>query len=83
MESEWKRGHAFAEFAEAIGVETREVMAAWSHSGQKVTLLYTEPPSTLDSPVLMVVLQRDADGILVPGPSEDTGQTVGELGGIR
>lgn len=73
--SEWRSGHEFAEFAEALGITTSQIMAAGSPAGtDRITVLYTaeadEHGIDPDEPIIGAMLARDEDRILrvVGGP---------------
>jgi len=65
---EWRPGADFAEFAEALGIDTNQIMAASAVGAEKVTVLFTakadEYGFDYDEPVLGAILVRDADKIL-------------------
>lgn len=67
MNVQWKHGHELAEYAEALGIETKMIMAV--HPGEQATVLYTPEldEANLDDPgpIMFARLGRDADGILV------------------
>jgi hypothetical protein len=70
--SEWHSRTAFAEVAEALGVETGDIMATMDNM-----VLYTTETLTSDPPIWRASLGRDADGILVASPPELVGSTSG------
>lgn len=65
----WGRAPDFAEVAEALGVNTVDVMA-YMDSG---AVLFTPNPEDEDPMVFMALISRDADGIAVAGPREAVG----------
>lgn len=77
--SEWRSGMNFAEFAEAIGINTSDVLAAWSSDGETTSVLFTRAYADLESLVLQTELTRDADGILVASPDQQTEFKVADL----
>lgn len=79
VRGEWHPALAFAEFAEAIGISTTDVLAAFSKDGETTTVLFTRTRAELDSPVISADLARDADGIFVASPDEECDFTVGAI----
>lgn len=67
---EWRGLTDFAEIAEALGCDTRDVMAALVEGGETIALYTTFTDDNERITLYKCVLQRDADQILVPGPSE-------------
>ncbi len=77
--AEWRNAPAFAEMAEALGITTIDVLAAWS-DGQATYVLFTRDYASEDSLVLQATLQRDADGIyVVTTPERPTEFRVADL----
>lgn len=64
--AEWRRAPDFAEVAEALGVQTVDVLALLP--GRLV--LYTPDPDDPDPLVFKATLGRDADDILIASPGE-------------
>ena len=71
MTTQWKRAIHFAEYAEALGVDTRAVLAVFE-VGEGVGVYYTPD---VDEQIWSVILARDTDGILrvVREPREEVG----------
>ena len=67
VRAEWKSGPDLAEYAEALGVETRMIMAV--HPADPTIVIYTPEldETNLDEPgpIMFATLARDADGILM------------------
>lgn len=61
MEAEWHNAPEFAEVAEALGVNTVDVMALLPDR----VVLYTPDPEDPDPMIWAAHLGRDADGILI------------------
>lgn len=60
---EWKKALAFAEMAEAIGIATRQILAANFEGDDKLVVIYSHP--TEDSrDIYAIALTRGQDGIL-------------------
>lgn len=64
---EWVSGVDMHEVAEALGVDTVDVMAVHSDG---MALFTTETLTAEDPPIWRARLARDADGIVVAGPRE-------------
>lgn len=64
MKYEWQRGPAFAEYAEALKINTSQVFAASPFDQSHIFVLYTPDPEGRP-PVWQAMLARDADGLLV------------------
>ena len=64
MKTEWHNAPDFAEVAEALGVNTVDVLAVM---GDQV-VLFTPAPEDADPMIFRSQLGRDGDGILVAGP---------------
>lgn len=60
--AEWRNAPAFAEFAEALGINTVDVLAAWSDR-ETTFVLFTRDYAEADSFVLGAGMRRDEDGI--------------------
>jgi hypothetical protein len=69
MEVDWKRAVDFAEYAEALGIRTTQIMALKAGGGDPSIVIYTPETDEGDldpeTPLLASRLQRDHDGILV------------------
>lgn len=80
---EWRPGVDFAEFAEALGINTDQIMAATKLDGEHATVLFTAEPDEHgfdpDEPIYAASLARDADGILVVTSRQLTSMTWGPL----
>lgn len=65
MKAEWKKAPDFAEYAEALGIRTTQVMAA--QLGETTVVLYTpeldEDDLDPETPLVAAWLVRDGDGI--------------------
>lgn len=61
--AEWKSGPAFAEVAEALGINTNQVLLATVDHGIMI-VLYT-PDVDGRPPLWRAEMQRDADGLIV------------------
>ena len=78
-EFEWHKAVDFAEVAEAIGIPTTQVAAIHFADDNVIVAIYTaEPGDHDDHTVWTVMLRRDADGILIPGPPTARG-TIGDM----
>jgi hypothetical protein len=64
VEAEFRSAPDFAEVAEALGVNTVDIMA-WS---PQVGALFTPEPDQDDPVIYVSLMDRDADGILRAGP---------------
>lgn len=83
MKAEWKRASAFAEFAEAVGVATSEVIAAWSvlDAGEPTGVIAVLYGTDV---ICEARLYRTADGILrVAGKPEETDLRPEDFFGVR
>jgi hypothetical protein len=57
----WRKRSAFSEVAEALGIDTVDVVAMWSRTGETTDALYKRPD---DPTMILATLRRDADGIM-------------------
>lgn len=64
MRYEWRKSSDFAEYAEALKINTSQIMAASVADQSHIVILYT-PDLEGRPPVWQAALGRDADGILV------------------
>lgn len=69
--TEWHDAPDFAEVAEALGVNTVDVMAMMADE----IVLFTPDPNDADPMIYKAKLGRDADGILRAGPRSAVGLT--------
>lgn len=72
---------AFAEFAEAVGVPTDQVLAVLPYSGGAIVLWTVDPDPDDDTEVWRGTFTRDADGILRRGTAEPCG-VLGQIIGM-
>jgi len=85
MEHRWKHGAAFAEYAEALHIDTNQIVAVMSKpvDGSQVwVVMWTdlgdyEPPE--EQPVYASALTRDEDSILVTDRARRPVCTIGDL----
>jgi hypothetical protein len=64
----WKKAVDFAEIAEALKVETVDIMAAMISPDGSILAMFTPVPADDDPEIYSSKLERDADDILVAGP---------------
>lgn len=64
MKVQWGRSPDFAEMAEALGIDTGQVIMAKVDDPEEMVVLYT-PDRDGEPPVWRAALARDADGILI------------------
>jgi len=71
MKAEWHKAPAFAEVAEALGINTSQIMAAANPASNLVVVVYTEEMAddisyeeARQANVYTVALRRGSDGIL-------------------
>ena len=64
MRAEWKKAPAFAEVAEALGVQTDQIVGATTDNG--ITIALWSDPGTDDPQTWGIALVRDGDRILRP-----------------
>lgn len=64
MEAEWYGRAAFAEFAEAIGIDTDSIIAVEVRTSNSGHVMWSE-----DSDIIAASFDRDADGLIVIGPA--------------
>jgi len=80
---EWRPGVDFAEFAEALGINTDQIMAASNVNDEHVAVLFAATTDDHgcdpDEPIYAASLARDADGILVVTSRQLTSMTWGPL----
>jgi len=69
MRAEWKQAVAFAEVAEALGVNTTDILAY----GPDMLVLFSPESDQKDPEIYSAVISRDADNILRPGPWKKAG----------
>lgn len=69
MDAEWKKAPDFAEVAEALGINTVDVMAMLPDQ----VVLFTPYPNDEDPVIYSARLFRDRDGILCSGPRRRVG----------
>jgi hypothetical protein len=62
--AEWKTGSDFAEFAEALGITTAQIISAVKPKGDVWLVLFTPDPDPESRTVHSMALKRDDDGIL-------------------
>ena len=63
MKAQWARGPDFAEVAEALGINTSQVLLA-TLSQREIIVMYTPDPEG-KPPIWRAELGRDADDVLV------------------
>lgn len=63
MDAEWKRGHEFAEIAEACRVQTDHILGALSRDG-RLFVIYNAGDGDEFGELYSVWLKRDSDRIL-------------------
>lgn len=68
---QWKNAVDFAEIAEALKVETVDIMAAMLAPDGGIMAMFTPIPADDDPMIFSAMLHRDADDILVAGPRRE------------